>query len=408
MTGATSCLNGHPAKLGDRFCANCGAPVSAAAPPPPPGEPFVPPPPPTEPFAPPLTGAPSRPRGWLPVVIGGLAVAAAIVTAVILLGGDDGTPAVTVAATSAPTTPGTAPPETIPATLPPETTPITEGPVLDPDSWTVLVYMVGDNNLEVNALEDLAEMAAVTPQDRFDIVVLADRSAGEVSDPAIGLPDWTDTKLLLIEGAQTTVLSEYGEADMGDPAVLTEFVTTGITDFPAAHYALILWDHGAAVFGIGPDDFGAGGAPSALSPAELGPAIRQALDATGVDRLDIIGFDACLMASLEVAVGMAPVARYMIASEEYEPGVGWDWTALEYLAVEPHPTATGLGETIILQYHQNPVVASIPVHTLSMIDLDGIAAIDTALAALVDPMAASMDQYAPVLGRQRNKTVAFG
>lgn len=407
MNGTVACPNGHPTQPGNRFCAVCGAPVPGS-PLPPPAEPIPPPPPPVEPFTSLAPAGPPRRRSWVPVAVGILAVAAAVVVAVILLTGDGDSPPVTVAATSAPTTPGTEPQVTIPATLPPQTTPTTEGPVLDPDSWTVLVYMIGDNNLESAALEDLAEMAVVTPQDRFDIVVLVDRSAGEVSDAAIGLPDWTDTKLLHIEGDATTVLAEYGEADMGDPAVLTEFVTTGITDFPAAHYALILWDHGAAVFGIGPDDYGAGGAPSVLSPAEMGPAIRQALDATGVDRLDIVGFDACLMASLEVATGMAPVARYMIASEEYEPGVGWDWTALEYLAVEPHPTATGLGETIILQYHQHPAVASIPEHTLSMVDLDGVAAIEVALADLVDSMAASMDQYAPLLGRQRNKTVAFG
>ena len=84
--------------------------------------------------------------------------------------------------------------------------------------------------------------------------------------------------------------------------------------------------------------------------------------------LDLVGFDACLMASLEVASAVYPYATYMIASEEFEPGVGWDWTALEYLAVEPAPTAIGLGEEIIESYHVHPVVASIPEHTLSMVE----------------------------------------
>jgi len=411
MTGAAYCPNGHPAQPGNRFCPTCGAAITAAspaAPAPPPESPVTAPPP-----AP--AAAAVRPTNWLPVVIGGLALVAAIVVAVVVLTGDDGTPGVTLAGTTVETTPATVPGPTVPptsppATAPPPTTPETvpETPGMDPNSWTVLVYMIGDNNLEVNALEDLTEMAQVTPQERFDILVLIDRNDGEVTDGAVGLPDWTDTKLLHIEGDQTTVIAEYGEADMGDPVLLTEFITRGFTDYPAANTALILWDHGAALMGIGPDDRGAGGMPSSITPAELAPAIRQGLDAAGVERLDIIGFDACLMASLEIAVGVAPVARYMIASEEFEPGVGWDWTALEYLAVEPAPTAIGLGEEIIESYHLHPVVASIPEHTLSMVDLDLIAPLEVALIGLVDPLTASMDQYAPLLGRQRIKAISFG
>ncbi|MBU1493332.1 MAG: hypothetical protein KJ956_05125 [Actinobacteria bacterium] len=406
MTGAMSCPNGHPAEPGTRFCAVCGAAVAAPPPPPPPpGRPWAAPPP-VEP-----AGPTPRNTNRLPVVIGGAALIAAAVFAVVTLTGDDTTPGVTVAATVAPTSPATQPPGTTGETTPPETTPETipeTVPGLDPDSWTVLVYVIADNNLEDAALADLAEMAQVTPQDRFDIVALVDRNEGEVSDGAVGLPDWADTKLLHIEGGQATVIAEYGEADMGDPAVLTEFVTTGLTDYPAAHTALILWDHGAAVFGIGPDDSETGELPSVISPAELAPAIRLGLEAAGVERLDIIGFDACLMGSFEIATGMAPIARYMIASEESEPGVGWDWTALEYLAVEPHPTAAGLGEAIVTAYHLNPVVADLPDHTLSMVDLDMMDELEAALADLVDPLTASMGDYAPVLGRQRAKVITFG
>jgi len=205
MTGAAYCPNGHPAQPGNRFCPTCGAAITAAspaAPAPPPESPVTAPPP-----AP--AAAAVRPTNWLPVVIGGLALVAAIVVAVVVLTGDDGTPGVTLAGTTVETTPATVPGPTVPptsppATAPPPTTPETvpETPGMDPNSWTVLVYMIGDNNLEVNALEDLTEMAQVTPQERFDILVLIDRNDGEVTDGAVGLPDWTDTKLLHIEGDQ--------------------------------------------------------------------------------------------------------------------------------------------------------------------------------------------------------------
>lgn len=45
-------------------------------------------------------------------------------------------------------------------------------------------------------------------------------------------------------------------------------------------------------------------------------------------KLDIIGFDACLMAMYEVGSVMAPYAHYLLASELLEPGQGWDYSSL--------------------------------------------------------------------------------
>jgi len=264
--------------------------------------------------------------------------------------------------------------------------------------------MVGDNDLEENALEDLIEMSRVTPQDRFDIVVLIDRSADQATDPALGFDEWSTARLLRIEGTEMVILGDPGEIDMGDPAVLTEFVAGGIADHPASHYALILWDHGSTLFGVGTDEGGPIG--TEISPAELMPAIRAGLDMAGLDRLDIIGFDACLMGSLETAAAVAPIARYMIASEDYEPVSGWDWTSLEYLATEPNPTAEGLSAVIVQSYHES--VAHDPDHTLSAVDLDKIDEIEEALADLAGPLVGRMDEFAALLGRQRGKVTMFG
>jgi hypothetical protein len=49
---------------------------------------------------------------------------------------------------------------------------------------------------------------------------------------------------------------------------------------------------------------------------------------SGRFKLDIIGFDACLMAMYEVGSTLAPYGRYLLASELLEPGHGWDYSAL--------------------------------------------------------------------------------
>jgi len=53
--------------------------------------------------------------------------------------------------------------------------------------------------------------------------------------------------------------------------------------------------------------------------------INQALKDAGTT-FDFIGFDACLMATVENGLMLDRYADYMIASEETEPGIGWYYT----------------------------------------------------------------------------------
>src|SRR5262249_45293853 len=121
-------------------------------------------------------------------------------------------------------------------------------------SWTVLVYMVADNNLEPFGLTDLEEMSKVGSGAGFDIVVQADRAAGYVSDPVLNLGDWQGTKRLHVGSGRLEEVSDIGEANMGDPATLADFIEWGIAQYPADRYALVLWDHGGAWPGFGGDE----------------------------------------------------------------------------------------------------------------------------------------------------------
>ncbi len=77
-------------------------------------------------------------------------------------------------------------------------------------------------------------------------------------DPALDLGDWVGAKVLhILPGDTAEELADLGPIDMGDPTTLSTFITYGITNFPAEHYALIISDHGAAWPGVGPDQ-GAG------------------------------------------------------------------------------------------------------------------------------------------------------
>ena len=110
--------------------------------------------------------------------------------------------------------------------------------------WTFLVYLDGDNNLEGAGIDDVNEMEMVGSTPEVNIVVQFDRI--DRYDTSNG--DWHDTRRGIITKDSTSLiasnLTSVGEKNMGDPQTLTEFLSWGISTFPADHYFLVLWNHG--------------------------------------------------------------------------------------------------------------------------------------------------------------------
>lgn len=259
-----------------------------------------------------------------------------------------------------------------------------EPPPVGSQGWTVLVYMTADNNLEADGLRDLMEMATVGSGSDLRYVVQVDRAVGEYTGGVLNLGDFTSTKRLLVQRGQLQVLSDLGEVDMGQAAALADFVNWGVQAYPGQRYMLVLWDHGGGWKGFGWDDshpLGTG-EPDHLSLDRIVAGVSQGLTGTGVAKLDVIGFDACLMATLEVATSLAPYASYLLASEELEPGHGWDWAAFGGGgALDP----VALGRKVIDGYYAQAQSAQwndAADVTLSLVDLSRIGAVQTALAGL--------------------------
>jgi hypothetical protein len=97
--------------------------------------------------------------------------------------------------------------------------------------------------------------------------------------------------------------------------------------------------------------------------------------------LDFVGFDACLMANWEVGVALQNRARYMLASEEVEPGHGWDHRSISLL--KQGAEARALGEALIDGYRDQATDAGTLARvTLSLTDLSKMPALSEALGAL--------------------------
>src|SRR5690606_22703317 len=139
-----------------------------------------------------------------------------------------------------------------------------------------------------------------------------------------------------------TELQDLGEGNMGDPATLADFIAYGLENYPADRGALDVWDHGGAWPGFGPDDSHG----VVLTLPEIAQGLQGGLARAGRQELTMIGFDACLMATYEVAMITRPFGEYLLASEELEPGHGWDYAALRVLRDDPSTDPVTLGRAI--------------------------------------------------------------
>jgi hypothetical protein len=159
--------------------------------------------------------------------------------------------------------------------------------------WTVMVYISGDNNLEDYVVKDIeTELAPTGSTADMQVVALADRGPGY--DTSYG--DWQTTKLFHVAKGMTAApenaIADWGERNMGDKQTLIDFVTWTKTNYPADHYALIFWGHGWNWHPgyVMADDTNA----DTLDYDEQ----KAALPSLGF--IDVVGYDGCNMASIEI------------------------------------------------------------------------------------------------------------
>jgi hypothetical protein len=199
--------------------------------------------------------------------------------------------------------------------------------------WTVMVYMSGDNDLEDFIAKDLElELAPLGSSANVQVVALADRGPGY--DKSHG--DWQTTKLFHVTQGMTanpgSEVADWGERNMGSPQTLLDFVNWSKTNYPADHYALYFWGHGWSWHPgvVMQDNTNA----DTLDYTEMKPIMNT------LGFMDVVGYDGCNMASIEIASLWRGHATAMAASQEW---VGWD--GIEYdqviaqLTANPNMTA---------------------------------------------------------------------
>ena len=187
------------------------------------------------------------------------------------------------------------------------------------DTVTIMAYVCGAD-LESRsgmATADLQEMAKATLGSKINLIVCTGGASkwknNVISNKYIQIYKIVNGKLQRLE-------NNFGSGAMTDPATLASFIKYCAKNYPANRNELIMWDHGGgAISGFGYDENNLRSGSMNLK------GIASALKSGGV-KFDFIGFDACLMGTVENALTLAPYADYLIASEEVEPGIGWYYT----------------------------------------------------------------------------------
>ena len=188
------------------------------------------------------------------------------------------------------------------------------------DTVTIMVYMCG-TDLESKygmATNDLVEMTKATIGDNVRVIV--ETGGCKKWQNKIVSSGSNQIYRVLSGGQLETLEANFGSKSMVKPSTLSEFIKYCATKYPANRNILIFWDHGGgSITGYGYDEKNGGN--DSMDLAEIDQALRD-----GGVIFDWIGFDTCLMSTLETDMVCTKYADYIIASEETEPGTGWYYT----------------------------------------------------------------------------------
>lgn len=216
-------------------------------------------------------------------------------------------------------------------------------------SWNFMVYITSNNSLFPFSELNLKQMEQVGSNKNINIIVQQD---------VYGKPE---SKRIYVEKNKQKEIERVTtapESISGTQESLYSFAQWAINKYPAEHQALILWDHGSGI--VDPNIWKTIFKFNPLGLYKINPTTglfelnRDLINKRGIcfneifevyltnqnlkgtlakistnllggKKLDIVGMDACNMAMLEVGAQIKDYVKYMVGSEETEPGTGWNY-----------------------------------------------------------------------------------
>lgn len=309
--------------------------------------------------------------------------------------------------------------------------------------WTVMVFLNAKNNLEPAAFVNFPEMAAVGGTKDVNVLVQMGRPLRHWYQ-ADGAEAWSGVMRFNVKKGTRPVRSEAvmdlgadgPDADMGSPDTLAKFIDWSIQNYPAKRYLLVVWNHGQGwrfqlaadpvLRTITVDNFRSkqafdlrsatppiGGFRSVSQDADTGHILynseiqRVLAGRFSQNKLDVLGFDACLMAMVETAYAFRNSTKFMVGSEELEPGEGWNYQPiLEALTKNPQMEAAELSRIMVESYKKNYGDGELA--TLSALNLAYADSLAKSISALSDRMTSDAVGGRKAIETARSKIKTYG
>lgn len=302
--------------------------------------------------------------------------------------------------------------------------------------WTVMVHLSADNNLYPFGLEDINEMEAGLNSDDINVIVLFDGE--KANDSAVYKIKKDAMNANIISDKIDNPIAKPGsEIDSGDKNIAKKFVEWAVEAYPAQHYAHFLWNHGggAVMNAAGVPVKLKNGATHIVKPIKNAPKVpgyntnnfnwddngshmvtedinhiySGAVQKLG-RKLDVLEFDECLMAHVEIAHEAKNVFDYLTASEKTEPGKGDPYQEMiGALSKNPSMGGADFAKMIVKEYAASYAGGSAGNSKITKSATDiakSVSSLTPAIDAFGAAMAASAADKA-TLKNLRSKTASF-
>ena len=236
-------------------------------------------------------------------------------------------------------------------------------------TWTIFVYLCG-SDLESDygmATDDMMEMVNSGAGGNVRFVV----ECGGAYSWENNFSSSRSNKRILIENGQAVEVGSVSRSNMGATSTLADFLSWGVANYPAEKMGVVLWNHGGgSITGVCFDETAS---DDSLSLREIDAALLSVFGSM-TDKFEFIGFDACLMGTIETANIMASYADYMYGSQEMEPGSGWDYESIgSFLMNDPSVSGAELGKVVCDSFLAScRAVQDDDLTTLAVIDLSKV------------------------------------
>jgi Clostripain family len=309
--------------------------------------------------------------------------------------------------------------------------------------WTVMIYLNAKNNLEQDGINNFQDMAATGSSPNVNLVVEMGRPLDHISQD---FGPWSGVlRFLVRKGTHPTPsealmdLSKSGEnTDMGSPETLSNFIDWSLKNYPAKHYMLVIWNHGqgwrfqiatalnvrtlaakkdamsvAMVDQMKPRVPPVGGYRSVswdddtkniLYNSQIQTVLSQKFSNP---KLDVLGFDACLMAMIETGYAFTNSVELMVGSEELEPGDGWAYRdVIGKIVSNPKWDANALGNAVVDGYRRQYQDRQLT--TMSLLDLSKVDDLSKSVSSLALKITDNLNKEKSALGIARTKVQPYG